>query len=295
MANGKVAYHNGGGAGISAFVKRMTDLAQTSHFQLDMTGLSKFPFGSRFITEHLNLMCSETSLPGSRFSTGDDTTYHGITSKVAYRRDFSELSCTFYVDNNYDTISALESWMHYIHSPDGFDSYIGNREGLAYTRFRYPSKYQCNIYLLKFNRSYNQDSQPLGVPGQNQKITYTFIDAFPINLSSMPVSYGGGDVLKVSVDFSYKRYILDLAGATTQGTNTKPSTPQFGVDNTGLQGPSNPLGNQTNSFNYESKSNKGTNEYYNNFGDPAQDNTNFGNFFNGKRVDKGVLGAEAIA
>lgn len=238
MANGKVAYNNGGGAGISAFVKRMTDLAQTAHFQLDLTGISKFPFGGRLATEHLNLMCSETSLPGSRFSTGDDTTYHGITSKVAYRRDFQELSCTFYVDNGYDTIATLEAWMHYIHGPDGFDPYIGNREGFAYTRFRYPNNYKCNIHLLKFNRNYNQDTQPAGVSGQNQKLTYTFINAFPINLSSMPVSYAGGDVLKCSVDFSYDRYIVDLAGSTTQGSTTPAPATQAAK-------PNQPLGNQT--------------------------------------------------
>ena len=48
-------------------------------------------------------------------------------------------------------------------------------------------------------------------------------------------------------------------------------------------------------FTFDYKTNTITNEYYNNFGIDAQDSTNFGNFFNGRRVDQGVFGAEAQA
>ena len=51
---------------------------------------------------------------------------------------------------------------------------------------------------------------PAGVSGSNSTVTYTFINAFPINLSSMAVSYGPSDLLKCTVDFAYDRYVLDL-------------------------------------------------------------------------------------
>tara|TARA_Y100000004_G_C8759723_1_gene346030 strand:+ start:88 stop:471 length:384 start_codon:yes stop_codon:yes gene_type:complete len=51
---------------------------------------------------------------------------------------------------------------------------------------------------------------PAGVSGSNKTVTYTFKNAFPINLSSMAVSYGPSDLLKCTVDFAYDRYILDL-------------------------------------------------------------------------------------
>ena len=210
MANGKVAFQGGG---ISKFVNKITDVALTAQYQLGMSGLSKFPFGDRISVEHMNVMCESTSLPGSRFSTATDTTYHGITSKMAYRRDFSDLNCTFYVDTRYDTIKILESWMQYIHGPDGQGDYIGDREGYAFTRFRYPEDYKCNIHLLKFNKNYSNDVVPNGVNGSNASITYTFINAFPINWSSMSVSYGPSDVLKCTVDFAYDRYILDNIGS----------------------------------------------------------------------------------
>ena len=209
MANGTVAFQGGG---ISKFVNKITDVALTAQYQLGMSGLSVFPFVDRLTVEHLNVMCESTSLPGSRFSTATDTTYHGITSKMAYRRDFSDLNCTFYVDTKYDTIKVLETWMEYIHAPEGFGGYIGNREGHAFTRFRYPESYKCNINLLKFNKNYSNDILPSGVNGSNASLTYTFINAFPINLSSMAVSYGPSDVLKCTVDFAYDRYVIDKVG-----------------------------------------------------------------------------------
>jgi hypothetical protein len=208
MANGKVAYQGGG---ISQFINKMGSVALTAQYQLGMSGLSKFPFGQRAQVEHMNVMCESTSLPGSRFSTATDTTYHGITSKQAYRRDFSDLNCTFYVDTSYETIRILETWMHYIHGPQGLGPYISGMESPgAFTRFRYPTDYKCDIHLLKFNKDYSNDIMPAGVSGSNSTVTYTFINAFPINLSSMAVSYGPSDLLKCTVDFAYDRYILDL-------------------------------------------------------------------------------------
>ena len=49
-----------------------------------------------------------------------------------------------------------------------------------YYAARYPDDYRTNLYITKFERSYEQD-------GSNMK--YTFVDAFPISISAMPVSY----------------------------------------------------------------------------------------------------------
>ena len=44
------------------------------------------------------------------------------------------------------------------------------------------------------------------VRGRTRPLTYTFIDAFPRAISSMPVSYEASDLLKCTVSFSYTRY-----------------------------------------------------------------------------------------
>ena len=40
-----------------------------------------------------------------------------------------------------------------------------------------------------------------------KQLIYEFVDAFPLNLISMPVSYAQSEVLKLSVSFSYTRYV----------------------------------------------------------------------------------------
>ena len=44
------------------------------------------------------------------------------------------------------------------------------------------------------------------VRGRTRPLTYTFIDAFPRAISSMPVTYDASDLLKCTVSFSYTRY-----------------------------------------------------------------------------------------
>ena len=39
-----------------------------------------------------------------------------------------------------------------------------------------------------------------------RNVEYTFLNAFPVNVSSMPVSYDGANVLELQVTFAYDRY-----------------------------------------------------------------------------------------
>jgi len=94
------------------------------------------------------------------------------------------------------------------------------------------------------------------------------------------VNYGGSNVLKLSVQLAYDRFFTSY---TIENVNPFPN-------NTGSSVTTSDLVNR-----FDFRSNLRTNEYYNNFGIDAQDNTNFGNFFSGRRVDQGVFGAEAQA
>jgi hypothetical protein len=50
--------------------------------------------------------------------------------------------------------------------------------------------------ITKFERDYDRE------------LTYTFVNAFPKGLTSIPVSYGPADLLKVTVTFNYDRYVV---------------------------------------------------------------------------------------
>jgi hypothetical protein len=93
----------------SDFVKRFTNVAQSSMFRA-VFNIQNLPFTSSFspsnrYTEDLSILCSEASLPGSRFSTSENNQdYYGISQKFAYRKDFDTIDLTFYVDTGYKTL-----------------------------------------------------------------------------------------------------------------------------------------------------------------------------------------------
>ena len=200
---------------ISDFKPILTNVAQTSHYQVFFDGLSPdlFTFlgqknvDRRFITENSGLLCSAASIPGSALATSDIFgNFTGVQEKFAHTRIFSEMSLEFYVDKNYKMIKFFEHWMDYISSGSEkrrITSFSKASPGYFY-RMRYPkgnSGYKCDkTKIVKFNVDYKKE------------IEYTFIGMFPINLASTPVQYGNSDVLKVNCTFNYERYI---AGEST--------------------------------------------------------------------------------
>ena len=70
-------------------------------------------------------------------------------------------------------------------------------------RMKFPAKYKGGLEITKFEKNlFSQDP----VRGRTRPLTYTFIDAFPRAISSMPVTYDASDLLKCTVSFSYTRY-----------------------------------------------------------------------------------------
>ena len=85
--------------------------------------------------------------------------------------------------------------MEYISS--GADAGLNVQHKSYYRRMRYPDSYKCNtLYINKFEKDFRRTMR------------YQFINAFPKSMSSVPVSYGPADILKVTVSFNYDRYIV---------------------------------------------------------------------------------------
>ncbi|OUW78107.1 MAG: hypothetical protein CBD74_11075 [Saprospirales bacterium TMED214] len=156
------------------------------------------------------LTCSEASLPGSSLNTQEITgDYHGVTERHAYRRMYDDrIDFTFYVEaNSYAQITYFEEWMNFI-SGDGekTSSTLNSMVNPNYHyKVKYPDEYKSTIIVQKFERDYR-------IEDKNKKIhnikslNYAFIGAYPISISSMPLSYGGSDVLKCTVSMTYLRY-----------------------------------------------------------------------------------------
>ena len=93
-----------------------------------------------------------------------------------------------------------------------FDSFIPIRNRNHFFGAKYPDDYYGTLRVNKFERSYNTN------------LNYEFLGAFPINISSMPLSYESPNVLKCVVQFSYIRYNINQVpgGESYQEDSSQP-------------------------------------------------------------------------
>lgn len=204
--------------------------ALTSHFQLWI-----FPPPSVISTsrtyknneEFFSLSCMEASLPGSSLLTNEiNDDYTGVTERFSYRKQYDNTTdFTFLVDagaigSGYNVIRFFEEWIRYTMGEEKEDF----ADGYFY-RARFPDGergYRADkVILNKFERDYN-----------GAYLQYTFVKAYPISISSMPVSYESSQLLKCTVSFTYNRYVLNEIGysETNYGLGPIPGTPP-GVPN----------------------------------------------------------------
>jgi hypothetical protein len=225
--------------------------ATTSHFDVHIrepAGTSGYTWNNfktdngliGFDQNFLHLCCSETVLPGSSLATTEiNNDFTGVTERHAYRRLFDDrIDLTFYVmqdqslptpnsimgaksyiekffpkpsPNSYLPIRFFEAWIKYIamESQTGDNSVA--QSNMSY-RMRFPNEYYGGIAITKYERDYN-----------NNVLRYNFVNAYPISVSSMPVTYDSSDLLKCTVSFSYVRYFID----TVSGSKTDPMLGQL--------------------------------------------------------------------
>jgi len=175
-----------------------------------------------FVKRRLGYMCSEATLPVSSYATAEvKDNFVGVTQEFAHTRLYTDLDLTFYVDNNYLSMRYFELWMDYIsgasNSLSTTNQQLLSNQQLAtadlnnfsvsrghYKQFHFPDQYKSDtIRIYKFER--NLDTQ----------LVYTFINAFPKGLTSVPVSYGSSELLKITVTLNYDRYIVSRAPINT--------------------------------------------------------------------------------
>jgi hypothetical protein len=153
------------------------------------------------------LLCFQAELPGTQFETvevvGDR---QGLREVFPNIRTYPPLNLSFYVDSNHVILKILETWMNYI-NPINNTSKLDN----VFSRMRYPDSYKEKIQIIKFEKDTGYDEKRTGIKDplyKSDMLKYEFTNVWPINVTSMNVSYGNADVLKVSVQFQYDRYYV---------------------------------------------------------------------------------------
>ena len=199
---------------MSDIKSRLMRPALTSHFICEFTppdtlntfvrdravnaGFLGADFNNRDNQELIRLSCSEASLPGSSLATHEiNNDYTGVTERHAYRRQYDDRAdFTFYVDAEYRIIDFFENWMSYIVGEDEIE--VQKTSNYSY-RVNFPDVYKTNnLYITKFEKDFN-----------GRHLTYQFINAYPISMNSIPVSYQSSELLKCTVSFTYSRYVIN--------------------------------------------------------------------------------------
>lgn len=228
----KVALHlTSGGAG-DVLSKYLTDVGLTS---------------DPIINEYYNFYCAETTLPGATFDTFEESgSRQGVVETFPSKRVYSPFNMTFYIDNDYRIIRLFEEWMNYINPIYGAGGRIpGSSAGQGdakrktdFFRLRYPDSYKRIISVVKFERNFVKYKDPTNLSINDQveennspsdgyigkgklspvpTLTYRMIDAFPTNITGIPVSYEGSTILKTTIDFSYSRYVIEKSDGSGPG------------------------------------------------------------------------------
>lgn len=162
--------------------------------------------------EMLSINCIDASLPGSTFATSeiyDD--YTGVTERHAYRRQYDDRSdFTFIVNNTdkntYGVLLFFELWKQFICNENYADENSINSANYFY-RMNFPDSYQAPYILInKFERDFTSKEK-------TNILQYRFIQAYPISINSIPVSYESTQLLQCTVSFSYTRYVIGSSKA----------------------------------------------------------------------------------
>ena len=210
------------GKSIAQIKKDLLNPATTSHFLMSVgsppsgaSGVTLKTFqqeiGLNFNTdqqERLNLLCSETALPGSRLSTVESRNHFpGVRERHVYRREFDDIiNLVFYVDaDQYLPIRYFESWMNFItgSTVTDFPGQGGVEDPTFSYTMKFPNQYKGSLELTKFEKNLE-----FGGVGRTKRITYKFVNVYPLAVSSMPISYNTSRLLKCSVGMAYSRYFL---------------------------------------------------------------------------------------
>ena len=193
------------------------NLALTNQYQVNISGITgdlkdyiadQYGVTREYLNGGIGIMCSEASLHTSSFATSEvKDNFQGVNQQFAHTRIYVESDFTFYIDRDYNVLKFFEGWMDYISGDNSVSNVNRTDEYKYYRRFNYPMSnpelsrnnvgYKAGVLsIAKFDRNYDNE------------IVYEFINAFPKGMTSIPVSYGGADILKVSVQFAYDRYLL---------------------------------------------------------------------------------------
>lgn len=199
----KVSMHLSSGGGPNPLMQRLTS-----------TGL----LNNTIDVLSYDFLCSDASLPGVTLNYGTESgSFQGVDETFPTHKVFTPFTIEFYVDKEFKIIRIFEEWINFINpiykgtgveytpTDTGASNYIDSDD---FFRLKYPEDYRKIISVTKFEREFRDQDRPRELKSNPNTVTYRMIDAYPTNISPIPVTYRGSEVTKTTVTFNYSRYVL---------------------------------------------------------------------------------------
>jgi len=141
----------------------------------------------------LQYMCEQAELPGRTLNAAD-VHYYGAGFKSPSGTLYNPSSFTFLVSENMDERIFFDSWLDYIN---------GANDGSGYD-MKFRSNYGTTIDVFQLG-----ETETINDPGRLQ---FTLIDAWPLAINPMPISYADENFHRIQIDFVYTDYSFKRPG-----------------------------------------------------------------------------------
>jgi hypothetical protein len=133
--------------------------------------------------EVLNLNCYNAQIPGISVATTDkDIGYRS----VAYQKLYDDVLLSFYCSEDLSELEFMQDWMKLISNP------TNNRLG-------YYSEYASTIEIIHLSKT-------IGKEDNKKTLTTTLHEAYPKKIDPMQLDYSSNDIMRMTVNFTYRHY-----------------------------------------------------------------------------------------
>jgi len=140
----------------------------------------------------MSFFCMKTDLPGLNL-TVDTNIIHGTgpLETFPYSMAFTDVELQFLGDARGQILSFFHNWMNNIVD---FNANGLNTRSNKFFKVSYKETYVCNIEIVVFD------------PHSNQIMRYNLIDAFPIRLGQISMSWEQTSLMNINVSFQYSSW-----------------------------------------------------------------------------------------
>jgi hypothetical protein len=142
------------------------------------------------LSRYLALQCESAELPGKTLVTADAKVY-GPTFKVPYQTQYNDTNLTFLCTNEFFERKLFDKWMESIHPTDTNNLRFPKGEN---------TRYLTNIKIVQYDEFIRKI------------FAVELIDAFPIGISSQPLSWSEEGFHRLTVQFAYQKYRVIYEG-----------------------------------------------------------------------------------